>query len=108
MASGGKDTVFLHSTCPSVYVPSIIFAEANSLLKHDGTTTSSIIRIIMNSLIEVDTWSKMGMNYTQIKKEFPNEYASCLGKYILISLIIRLFLKFFNNKSIYYVNSSFK
>jgi len=75
------DTVLLHHTCPSVFVPSGVYAEVSSLLKHSGTTTSSVIRIIMNTLIPSDVWSKNGMNYTNIKKRFPNEHASCFGEF---------------------------
>lgn len=75
-----KDTVLLHSTCPSIYVPSVTLAEVTSLLKHQNTSTSSVIRIIMNSLIEPEHWCKKGMNFTKIKEEFANQFAACVGK----------------------------
>ena len=93
---GVQDRVKLHSSCASIFVPSIVYAEAASLLKHEGTTTSSVIRTIMNSLIEQNIWAKDGMNYSKIKNQFPNECAACVGNYIIRN--IRKFnLKFFQN-----------
>ena len=77
---GTHDSVLLHSSCPSVYVPSFVYVEATALLKCETTTTSSVIRTIMNSLIKFDDWAKEKMNYTQIKDKFPNECAACVGK----------------------------
>ena len=76
-----RDTVLLHSTCPSVLVPSVTLAEVTSLLKHSGTTTSSVIRRIMYSLIDTENWSKKGMNFKTLTKEFANQFAACVGKY---------------------------
>ena len=65
---------------PTIYISSLIYAETNSLLKHPDTTTSSIIRTVMNALINHDNWSKDGINFTKIVEKFTNEYAACLGK----------------------------
>lgn len=89
-----------------MFVPSVVLAEATSLLKHNDTTTSSIIRIIMNSLIKKEKWSQNGMNFTKIKNEFENEYAACVGMcetilffYFVfdINFIFKLLLRLFDN-----------
>jgi len=76
-----NETILLHSSCPSIYVPSIVYVEACSLLKHESTSTSSVVRNIMNTLVDFKDWSKPNMNYSKIKHLFPNQCAAYVGKF---------------------------